>query len=232
MGGTDSVWMPPVAQLIAMAYGFYRGHQRSGHNMGRALLRFLGGPMTQCTYEGTGTRQQVCWIRVSSFNQKFLLFGIVVRSCVAGVDFSTAAARTRRVSVATGCSNEHHGIRLRPILNDADKVVDAIMGFSRQSNWSIHGADEMAMVRRIFYNTVGREVTFFVFHLASRPNSGEKRRCFTETRTASGCAWAGLVLGKGSVVKYYKAICWYCTGRETSAVVTGGRLGSASGEIL
>ena len=84
----------------------------------------------------------------------------------------------------------------------------------------------MAMVRRIFYNTVGREVTFFVFHLASRPNSGEKRRCFTETRTASGCAWAGLVLGKGSVVKYYKAICWYVNSwdeRLNSAVVTGGR---------
>ena len=28
-----------------------------------------------------------------------------------------------------GCTNKHHGIRLRPILNDAGKVVDAINGF-------------------------------------------------------------------------------------------------------
>ena len=33
-----------------------------------------------------------------------------------------------------GCTNKHHGIRLRPILNDAGKAVDAINGISRQSD--------------------------------------------------------------------------------------------------
>ena len=59
-----------------------------------------------------------------------------------------------------GCTNKHHGIKLRPILNDATAVVDAIQGFRDRATDRYSGLTKWPWGDEIFLQLVGNGMNF------------------------------------------------------------------------